>query len=345
MTKRNYGIELLRLVFMFMIVMWHILGYGGIITHSFTGSTRVIYGALIVLCYCAVDGFAFLSGYVSTKNRKKEKIVNMWFQVFFYSFFLTIILALILHQNLGTSEILKYVFPISHGVYWYMTAYFILLLVMPMLNKYLFELDEKESKKIFVLLFVLFSCISFVSDPFKTDNGYSALWLIVLYIMGVLARKIDLFHTRSNASLLFMFFLSSFITWGCNVSYGYDKFINYLSPTMLINAMTLVVLFSRFKLKGDVLSKIGPLALVVYLFHLNPIVWSYFENAFSLLTLKPVLYGIFYVFLYSYIIVVIGLFLEWIRKTIADWLNINESSKGIVQILESFFLKMSIIFK
>ena len=131
------------------------------------------------------------------------------------------------------------------------------------------------------MLFVIFSCISFAVDPFKTDNGYSALWLIVLYCMGVLARKIDLFHTRSNASLVLMFFLSSFITWGCNVCFGYDKFINYLSPTILLNAMIMVVLFSRFHLKGDVLSRIAPLALGVYLFHLNPVIWTYFENMFS----------------------------------------------------------------
>ena len=142
-----------------------------------------------------------------------------------------------------------------------------------------------------------------------------------------------------------MFFLSSFITWGCNVCFGYDKFINYLSPTILLNAMIMVVLFSRFHLKGEVLSQIAPLALGVYLFHLNPVIWTYFKNMFSLLTLKPIGIGILYILLYSYIIVVLGLMIEWVRRKLAKRFKMEEISKGIVKMIESLLLKMSFILK
>ena len=85
---RNYGIDLLRLVLMFMVCMLHTLGQGGVLYASVDGTIGYkAYWFLEILSYCAVDGFAIVSGYVaSNRPRKYEKLVNMWFQAFFYSF-------------------------------------------------------------------------------------------------------------------------------------------------------------------------------------------------------------------------------------------------------------------
>ena len=82
MAKRNYGIELLRLVLMFMVCMLHVLGQGGVL-----GTSAEIGGVafkalwfLEILSYCAVDAFAIISGYVAAdKPRKFSKLAEMWF--------------------------------------------------------------------------------------------------------------------------------------------------------------------------------------------------------------------------------------------------------------------------
>ena len=87
-AKRNYGIELLRLVLMFMVCVLHTLGRGGILNESAGGSVQYnVFWFLEILSFCAVNGFALISGYTaSDRPRKYEKIVEMWIQVFFYSF-------------------------------------------------------------------------------------------------------------------------------------------------------------------------------------------------------------------------------------------------------------------
>ena len=84
-TERNYGIDSLRLVLMFMVCVLHTLGQGGIIKESVRGTVGYgIYWLLEILCLYAVNGFAMISGYNATdKPVKYEKIVKMWFQAFF----------------------------------------------------------------------------------------------------------------------------------------------------------------------------------------------------------------------------------------------------------------------
>ena len=86
--ERNYGIDLLRLVLMYMVCMLHTLGQGGILGVCQAGTVEYkAFWFLEILSYCAVDGFAIISGYMAVdRPRKYEKLVDMWFQAFFYSF-------------------------------------------------------------------------------------------------------------------------------------------------------------------------------------------------------------------------------------------------------------------
>lgn len=82
--ERNYGIDLLRLVFMFMVCLYHTLGHGGILkASSGTEGYKAFWFFEIISC-CAIDGFAVISGYTaSVRSHKYFKIVDMWFQTFF----------------------------------------------------------------------------------------------------------------------------------------------------------------------------------------------------------------------------------------------------------------------
>ena len=86
--ERNYGIDLLRIVLMYMVCILHTLGQGGILDACADGTGRYkVFWFLEILSYCAVDGFALISGYMATDQPSKfEKLVDMWFQAFFYSF-------------------------------------------------------------------------------------------------------------------------------------------------------------------------------------------------------------------------------------------------------------------
>ena len=143
MKERNYGIDLLRLVLMYMVCMLHTLGQGGILQSCQTGGAGYkVFWFLEIFSYCAVDGFALISGYMAKdKPRKYSKIAEMWFQAFFYSFVVTLVLLLCLNVNIGIKEILQNALPVTYKKFWYFSAYFALFFAIPVLNKFIFSID------------------------------------------------------------------------------------------------------------------------------------------------------------------------------------------------------------
>ena len=73
--SHNYGIDLLRLVLMFMVCVLHVLGQGGVLdaSSSFLIKNKIFW-AMEILSYCAVDSFAIISGYMATNKPKKYKM-------------------------------------------------------------------------------------------------------------------------------------------------------------------------------------------------------------------------------------------------------------------------------
>ena len=64
--ERNAGIDLLRIVSMFFVVVLHSLGQGGILFNTAVGSSQYKVAWLLeIFAYGAVDIFALISGYVS----------------------------------------------------------------------------------------------------------------------------------------------------------------------------------------------------------------------------------------------------------------------------------------
>ena len=91
--ERNYGIDLLRLLLMFMVCILHVLGYGGVLKACDEGTTNYYVFWFIEICaYCAVDAFALISGYTAKdKPVNYPKLIDMWFQAVFYSFVMALI--------------------------------------------------------------------------------------------------------------------------------------------------------------------------------------------------------------------------------------------------------------
>ena len=347
--ERNYGIDLLRLVLMYMVCMLHTLGQGGILNASVAGTGGYkVFWFLEILSYCAVDGFAIISGYMANdKPRKYEKLIDMWFQAFFYSFIVTMILTIIgINDTWSKSAIIKSAFPVTFGYFWYFTAFFALFFSIPILNSFLFTIDTNMTKKVFIIIVILFSVLGVLGDPFKSNNGYSAIWLMVLYCIGVLAKKIKLFETRRSITLIILWALCIVLTWGAHVFIGINLLTNYVSPTILLSGILMVVLFSRISIRGSILKKISPLTFGIYLFQLNGVIWNnILNNAFVGVVDQPLYVGVLLVFAFAFVIFISGLLVEYIRSRIAKLLKIPALSKRIVNLLDVIINKLFIFLK
>lgn len=332
--KRNYGIDLLRIVLMFMVCMLHTLGQGGILKNCEEGSVKyAVFYLIEVMCYCAVDAFALISGYMaSNKPANHSKIVEMWFQVLFYSLAVTLILSrLSVGKALKINEIFKAMFPVISGYYWYFTAYVALFFAMPVINFCIFKINENSAKKMLLIVFFLYTIIGLIKDPFKTKGGYSAIWLIVLYCAGGLSKKAEIFKNKKTSTLVLFWFACIALTWALKVFAKLDMFCKYVSPTVLLSGLLMVVIFSRLRLKGTIIKKISPLAFGIYLFQLNKIIWKYvIKNHAAFAADMNIFYGVLCSFAIALAIFAAGLAVEYIRTLLFKLLRISKLSDKIV---------------
>lgn len=294
LNSRNYGIDLLRIISMLMIVTLHVLGQGGILKSTIPMSTNYeVAWFLEMLCYGAVNCYGLISGYVGCNSKfKYSNIVYLWLQVAFYAVFISGATALL--KDYGVRQhFFDGFMPVWNDYYWYFTAYFCMFFFIPVLNKILNSLNDKQLKVLALSIFLLFSFMpNFAEkDLFFTNRGYSAIWLTLLYLLGGIIKKCNLLSKIKPWILAFLYFLFSFITWlekyivqSHNIELSGSETVwtchlfSYTSPTVLLGSIMLLIMFSKINI-GKITSKIiaffAPLSFSVYLIHVHRCFWKY----------------------------------------------------------------------
>lgn len=340
---RNYGVDFYRIVLTFMICLLHTLYLSGMLSSYEQGSFLYkINWLLETISYCAVDGYALISGYIAEKKvRNYERIITMWFQVFFYSFLLSIILFFLgLEGDMSRTTIIKSMIPVTSGTYWYFSAYFALSLLEPFIIKGLTQLNESDLKKIIILIIGIFSVSGFLLDGYAIGSGYSFCWLSLLYVLGYAIRKVKLLDKWSKKKLFLNGILMVLISWLFYILKGKKLFISYVSPTIVFEAIFFLILFSKLNLNEKaikVIKMLSSLTLGIYLFQCNRIVWN--NLSFVLVSVKnfETLLIIPVVLLSALIIFISGGIVDFLRIKIFSLIKIKELSKYLnVKVLEMF---------
>ena len=130
--ERSASIDLFRIISMFMVVVLHVLGAGGILTALSPKSANwFLLGGLESICIIAVNCFALTTGFLYVGRKIKiRNIFNLYLQVLFYSLIIALILFATGLCDFSIKELLNYLLPILSGRYWYFSAYFILYLTV-----------------------------------------------------------------------------------------------------------------------------------------------------------------------------------------------------------------------
>lgn len=303
--KRNYGIDFLRIISMAMVVMLHILGNGGIKDNTEVLSVNFFIANLFeTLSYGAVNCFAMISGYVGISSEfRYSGIITLWRRVFFYTAGITLIYGILKPEILSGDIIFSSLLPVVSNHYWYFTSYFCLFFFTPYINKVINSLEKKELDKLALTLLILFSFVPVImnDDLFVTKNGYSVIWLAVLYIFGAYIKKRDLASVISKRK-----HIPYLIYWGCIaityisiISYGLisrqvsgkieSALLNYTSPTILVSSAMLVLIFSQMKLKRltGVIKILSPLSFSVYIIHCHDLLWRLMSNRLTGMAALP----------------------------------------------------------
>ena len=292
--ERNVGLDLLRIISMFMILLLHILGQGGVLNsiNKETAATQYNIAWLIeIAAYCSVNCYALISGFVGVKSRfKYTNIIVLWIQVVFYTTLITLFYFLTDPSVITSNHYWTAVFPVMKRAYWYFTSYFCIFFFTPAFNYVINNMPKKQVRAMVIAIVMLFSVIytsarsgifgSAIDDLFVTSKGYSPLWLALLYIIGAYISK---YHDDFKIHPAFCFagyFACVFLTWLEKLTAAKSVLVGYTSPTILLCGLFLLLGCSQLKFNRKFIRSaiefLSPLSFGVYLIHVNPIVWTNF---------------------------------------------------------------------
>lgn len=292
LLKRNYGIDFLRIVAMMMVCLRHTIAYLHIPETIQIFSIRFeIFTLLNAFTLCAVNSFAIISGYVGYGHKfKYSKLFYIWFQVVFYGLGLSLLFMCISPGSVGLQQIFTNCFPVLFCKNWYFTAYFCMCFFIPFIN---ILLDNLNCRKLSILILVsvfLFSVLQNIpinkvlqGEVFLTNNGHSAIWLSVLYIIGAYIKKYKQ-RFRKPYFYLLMYLITSVLTFFYqnamliltnsffNTRITSEDVAYYTSPTVLLSAIFLVLFFCNLRFNSIVVKAIAffaPAQFGVLLIHAN----------------------------------------------------------------------------
>lgn len=121
---REYGVDLLRIVAAFYVIVLHTLRRGGImgVVVPYSNQSSVCQ-AMDALAFCAVNLYGLISGYVGYSDTEKPfqpaKLLLLWLEVVFYGVVINL-LAPVLSPSASVSEYWQSAWrPLSQNTYWY----------------------------------------------------------------------------------------------------------------------------------------------------------------------------------------------------------------------------------
>lgn len=341
--EREYGIDALRILSMFFIVVLHMLGNGGILPFSAPlGSTYNAGWFLGCAAQCAVNCYGMISGYVGLNSKfRYTNIIMLWLQVLFYTVGITALFWFINHDMVGSIEIKSALFPVYFKQYWYFSSYFCLFFFIPALNTVVNSLSKKQLEATLTSLLIIFSIFPsiFERDAFHLIDGYSVLWLGVLYLLGAYIKKYNFSKKHSVPLWLAVYLICVLLSWISKLAiekYQIALFsgsvnseipIKYISPAMIIAGISLVCAFSKIKpkkLSCKFIKFLAPLTFGVYLIHVHPYIWMTFNKQLLHLLTVPVYELIFRVIGISLIVFTDCILIEYIRSLLFSLLKIKK---------------------
>lgn len=305
-AKRNANMDLLRMISMMMVTMLHALGKSDLL--PFMGSDVPVNGwiawVLEVLSVSAVNIFMLISGYFLISSKFKfGRMVEIVLQTFVYSagvFVFFLLLGKFPAEDMNVYNLLRYFLPIHMETYWFISAYVIIYLLLPLITSGVRAMSEKQFKGV-ILWLLVFECVAKSILPVRLamdDKGYSFLWYLTLFLVGAWIRLYGFKVMKTARRGWFVFFISTILilaeifilsqiqartgrlTEMTTVPLEYNHILVFLSALGIFAAfLHAKPLGEKF---GRAVSLLSPYCLGVYLLQESPVMRYVWQDWFGL---------------------------------------------------------------
>lgn len=344
--ERQSGIELLKVITCFLIVLYHCNQTS--IEQNFynliINNTEYYFSICVNLLGNLLNNIFIVcsSWYMFKKNiRSTEKILYIGINTFVISI-LILFVYLINGINIDKEYIIKCLLPISKENNWFVTAYILLCLFSGYINKLLYNLEKKEHFWLCLIVFLLYYILNFLgigSYYYNTFIGIISTYLLVSYIQLYKAKICGCIKINFT-----IFIISTLCFFMCGYSVGkylYFDVTSICNPFSFLIVISLFNLFSKIKLKNSAINTISSLSLLIYLFHENILFRKItrpqlMEDVFLLFNENSI---VFKLIVSSFCLFVVSIMLSYIYKLLFDRL-IKKVTTKISNLLEGFFNKL-----
>lgn len=342
--KRNSNYELMRIVSMFLIILYHVIIHGKVIENCYNEGAKIILEFLEFFTLIHVNSFILISGYYqSTSSFKQSKLWTIINASFFYRIVIMLIFVLTGLATLDKLTIFREAFPININEYWFIKCYIMLYCLSPFINKGLNNFDKKSFQKLLVVMFIVFSIIPTLTGRlFFENSGFTLYQFIYMYVIGAYLRRYPLdksyiFKVMSkrmyqlvligvfSGSLFCNYILSKYALSITHINSIIGEVSSYItSSSILYNNMFVVIqsiayfaFFGTLVIRSNLINKISALTIGVYLIHDNNFVRAYIYEALKINNGPIYSYSfIIYVIAISIFIYICSLTIEWLRQVL-----------------------------
>lgn len=212
--QRQSGIELLKIIAMFLIVISHcaqsMIGSENFILSNINIEQPTTDHTIFILYFFrhlgVLGNTVFLLSsvwfLVDNKNLKLNKIANMVLNVYVISV-IFLLIFLTMGVDIFVEDILKCLFPTTFSLNWYITCYLLLYSIYPLLNTVINKLTQKQHLAYNCVFFILYFLIGSIRESFYVNE---LICFIIIYFIAAYIKKYNLkLISNQNVNLIFLF--------------------------------------------------------------------------------------------------------------------------------------------
>ena len=310
---RKSSFELLRILAMLMIVADHYVLQNGVKVSDIQGGASAI-DSFVLYSFFLIPGkigvaifFGLTVWFLADRDLSLKYSIKKIFQlekeVFFYSIVFLVING-VSERSISLIGIIKSVFPLITGEYWFVTAYAISILFIPYLNLLINKLDEKRHQYLVIFALFLSTFGVLFPDAYAMKDCFVPLlleYIVISYIrlhMRINDRQllVRIVFPISVVLLLVYEAVAIGMARGChNPLFENIRIItlpvqNSSTFFALGCAIPLILIFENFFFQSRFINTVSSCMFGVYLIHCNPFIEKIlFEDWFLIGRYKPVL--------------------------------------------------------
>lgn len=353
--QRQSGIELLKILAIFLIVLYHVVqtlqtpstvmtDQSYLIDYSMatTDWTHVL---LAILSYCGMWGntiFFVCSAWflLESKQCDMKKWLSILVEVWVVSVLILLVTFVLRNGNISKRLIVKSLAPTLFANNWYLTCYLLFYPIHPYLNKVIHAMEQRTLLRCCAAMFLVYFVAVFLKADLLLEPHPILTWITIYFLIAYTKYylPVPMDNCRVNLLIFVLAFLGHigsvvFLNEYClflmpSLKNQLLRFCCTNNPFLLLMSVSLFHLARNLKLQSRVINAVSGLSMFIYIFHENILLRTYYRPA--LLQYIHRTYGYEHIFLIVFTVAA-GIFL---LSALCAWLYQRTLQKGVRRLSE-----------